>query len=579
MLTTKINYFKLIESALNAEMCRDLESELEILKPVWNDLQSEPLFDNLEPLLQAQMFRLCGFFLSNFGRAKRIPDYQMRGKDLLTKAIEIFDEFEVFDKAAEAKCQLALCYWREGSAEEAEIILIDAEERFTGNQLHPVQLQIQINRLIIHYWDNNYQAALKIIEQSKIPMEFCKDSRLQTMFHNQTALTYWCIEKYDKAFFHYMEAERFARAAGNKRFIGKIANNIANTLRFLGELSQANFHIERSIKIFSELGDEGWLAHVLDTKALIRLDEGKYEEALELVEASLKTQYKSGDAVGLIESLWTKCEILFHLERKDEGLQVYAELAGLATSRIGQSTVTKFAKKFADLIYVQKRNSYNENVRDYKKTLIRQSLLKNSGRINEAANDLNISHQSLSKILHDQFPELRDEFNLNVRAERGKAKLIRKLTPKPSTRKQKNSKVGNQTRLNKFQKIIPIDSGSMKFFLEPKRALNSKLILIFQVPRSIMLRFGVLTDALVCVLKGACKKDKPGMIFRKEDSELDCGIFQIDNMSGFVFLESGDDEALPPVPMLPEEIYAVGTIIGFCSAEDLNCEEIILREI
>ncbi len=566
MITQKVNYLELIKSARDAQLSRDLETEAEILKTVWNDFDSDPDFENLEPILLAQMFCLCGYFLSNFGRAKHISNFQMRGKDLLSKGIRIFEGLGIYDKLAEAKCHLALCYWREGATEEAEIVLIDAEERFAGNELHPIHLEIQINRLIIHYWNNDYQSALKIIDKIKIPMEFCPDERLQTMFHNQTALAYWCVEDYEKAIIHYKEAERFARFTNNIRSVAKVANNIANTYRMMGELEQSNVYVERAIKIFSDLGDEGWIANVLDTKALIRMAESKYEEALELIDISLRTQSQSDDAVSFIESLWTKCEILMRLDRKAEGLQVYAELAQQSSTRIGQTAFARYTKQFADLIYFKKERSLSSNVSDYKKSLIRQGLVNNNGKIKETASELKISHQSLSEMLRHQFPELRAEFNLDVRSPRGRKKFS------PISAASKKS-VKHPAKSN-LKRITAVNLGDAVFQFENSRRLDQAKLLTFIVSKDLMRRFGIKDDAMVCIFKGVCAPGAAGMIYRKDEKEFDCGIFGVDKFSGFVYLD-GDE----PAPMLPEEIYSVGEIIGYCLLDEINETEILFKKI
>ena len=55
---------KLIEDARNAELCRDIATYRKVLNPVWENLEDEPAVDGLNILLQAEIFRCCGFFLS-----------------------------------------------------------------------------------------------------------------------------------------------------------------------------------------------------------------------------------------------------------------------------------------------------------------------------------------------------------------------------------------------------------------------------------------------------------------------------------------------------------------------------------
>lgn len=140
---------KLIEEARNAELCRDIPASHRILSTIWKNLDSNPILDGLEDVLQAEILRLCGFFLSFYGRSRNLKDYQERGRNFLTKAINIFDCENLPHKSAEAKVMLALCYWHDGSIAEAETILCETEFEYENNYLHPVYIQICVNRLMI----------------------------------------------------------------------------------------------------------------------------------------------------------------------------------------------------------------------------------------------------------------------------------------------------------------------------------------------------------------------------------------------------------------------------------------------
>lgn len=82
----------LIDEAKNAELCRDITAIQKILQPVWLDIEESPDFNNFDEIVRAELFRICGAFLSFYGNAKNLKDYQIRGKDLLTNAIELFED-------------------------------------------------------------------------------------------------------------------------------------------------------------------------------------------------------------------------------------------------------------------------------------------------------------------------------------------------------------------------------------------------------------------------------------------------------------------------------------------------------
>ena len=121
---------RLIEDAKDAELSRNFEVWQNVFEEVWSNIEEEPDFSESEESQQAELYRLAGFFLSNFGKAKNLPFYQERGKDLLTKAITFFSRLNNKDRVAEANIMLALCYFYEGAIIECESILDQAEVEF-----------------------------------------------------------------------------------------------------------------------------------------------------------------------------------------------------------------------------------------------------------------------------------------------------------------------------------------------------------------------------------------------------------------------------------------------------------------
>ena len=57
------------------------------------------------------------------GSTDQMPGGQEVAKDIITKSVDIFERLERKEKAAEARGDLGLCYWREGSYDEARIQL------------------------------------------------------------------------------------------------------------------------------------------------------------------------------------------------------------------------------------------------------------------------------------------------------------------------------------------------------------------------------------------------------------------------------------------------------------------------
>lgn len=201
-----------------------------------------------------------------------MPDYQIRAKDILTCAAELFETENLRDKAAEARVGLANCYWFSGEINEYDDILRSIESEFGADPRHPVSLQIRLNRIFAAIWQGDRKETERLIKEVSIPIASCYDLRLLTQFHNLAGIFYHDIGDFAQNALHLNEALRVARKANNKMFVAFNLNNLAMTNRGIGNFEQAHELIEEAISIMESREDRGWIAHAFDTKALIYLN-------------------------------------------------------------------------------------------------------------------------------------------------------------------------------------------------------------------------------------------------------------------------------------------------------------------
>lgn len=542
---------RLIEDARDAELCRNIELSREILSPVWRNIESEPELEAFEPLVKAQLLRLCGFFLSFYGRSRGIRDYQLRGKNLLTHSIAIFEEQGVTDSAAEANVMLALCYWYAGEIEESELILETVENGFSGNELHPVFLQIRVNRLMIHYWKGDQKKGLEILRELKSPMQFCTDLRLVAMYHIQAGIINRAAGIFDQGIFHLNEAIGAARRGNNLRFVGWSLNNLANLYKDINEFDLAYQSIGESIGLLSELGDYGWIPHVLDTKALIDIAQRNFDSALSVIEESIDRFRPTEDYSGLADSLWTKCRCLLNLNRPDEAFVVYGELQHIAAQKIGEAATTKFAQALSREVYCVRGLPLTDEVAAFKKSIVSRALIDSGGGIVEASKTLGLrSHQALSEILNKQFPELYGELGIARRKRRPN---------RQAARERQNSE-------RSIADIALIEMPSRYSFTFPT-GFQPSAIQTYYCSKRVMAAYGV-NDEAVIVVDVNCRADKfaPGLIVLfGVDGELQLETLKRDNLTRLFYVNPTEFDC----PMPIDEVQ-MGVVIGYCLLEALD---------
>ena len=79
--------------------------------------------------MRAIVLLRVGAVISSMGSAEPTAGSQDRAKDLITRAVELFESLGDKLHVAEARGDLGLCYWREGAFDEARITLADARSQ------------------------------------------------------------------------------------------------------------------------------------------------------------------------------------------------------------------------------------------------------------------------------------------------------------------------------------------------------------------------------------------------------------------------------------------------------------------
>lgn len=545
---TTAELLQLIEEARDAELCRDTESLKKILQPIWN-IGEIPEFDKYEDLIKAELYRLCGVFLCFYGKySQNSKNYQTRGKDFLINAIELLETGKNLSKAAEAKINLALCYWNLGEVSETEAILDIIESDFSASSLHPIYFRTCINRLLIHFWKQDISAALKLIEEIKVPMQFCTDSRLQAMFHNQVGIFYTNNTDYEKADFHLKEAVRFAEKKNNKLFVAINLNNLAYLYKETKDFSKALDYVSGAISELNKTKYKGFLPHVLDTKALIYLDLNKLESAIETIDLAIEFFKQGEDYRGLTEAFWTKIQCQFRLNLTEEALFTYGELHRIAIEQIGEVAVKKFAENFTKEIYYLRHLPLTDEVAEFKKAQVKAALIEANGVIGKAAEILQLrNHQALSEILNKQFPELLIELGFKRRAKRNAVR--EKIS-------QVEKIINNADEELVEYKISRLVLTDRNFSFDFK--FTSPQFETYYFNKFLMKKFGITSGAIVTVSE--VKEIETGMLtLISEQDKFSVGRAEYDDWANIYFIV---DEQGNPIPVNQENI--VGEPIGFC---------------
>jgi CheY-like chemotaxis protein/tetratricopeptide (TPR) repeat protein len=441
------------------------EGACEALGEFWPRAGERPALEGLNQLAAAEVLLRTGVLTGWVGSVKQIEGAQERAKDFISGSMTIFETLDEQKKVAEAQTELAFCYWREGSFDEARLWLREALKRLvdTNSEVRAVAL---LRRAIIERAAKRLNDALRLFIEAAPEFDKCRNDVLKAKFHNEfgNTLTYLITAEHrqdyaDRAFMEYTAASCHFEKAGHTRYQAYVENNLGFLLGIVGKFPEAHEYLDRAQALFTTLKDTGPLAQVDNTRAQVLLAEGHVGEAEKFSRSAVQVLERGGEQSLLAEALTTRGIALGRLGRWDGALAALRrasevaeqagdqESAGLATLSIveelgsqlsaeelgatferaaglldGSQNLATFKRLCACarrvLFLTQAAQSppdwrgfsFKEAVRRYESHLIERALRDAGGLVTRAAQLLGLkNHQSLIYVLKSRHKRLLKE--------------------------------------------------------------------------------------------------------------------------------------------------------------------------
>jgi tetratricopeptide (TPR) repeat protein len=330
--------------AKRMEKIGEYDAAAEALKEFWPDREANPQVHDLDDPTKASVLLRVGALVGWLGSAGQTGGSQERAKNLITQAVEFFEGAGATVKVAEARGDLALCYWREGAFDEARINLADALQRL-GDQDPDLKAVLLIRAGIIEERTRRLQSALNFYNEAEPLVNRSQDHVLKGVFHAECGLVYRRLaapenrEDYlDRALIEYAAASFHHEQAGNERYQALVENNLGYLYFTIGSYKDAHKHLDRARNLFSNLKDIGHVADVDDTRARILLAEDRPADAERLIRQAIRALERGDAQAALAEALTTYGVVLARLgrhARSRELLERAMEVAEVAGDREG----------------------------------------------------------------------------------------------------------------------------------------------------------------------------------------------------------------------------------------------------
>ncbi len=295
---------KELEEAGEFEDARDAISEF------WHRIGERPQVEGLDEIARAEVLLRAGTLSGWIGSARQLSGAQEIAKDLISESAGAFERLGLVERVAEARVDLAICYWREGSFDEARITLADALLRL-GDLDSEQRLRAFLNQALVETAAKQYREALRLFREAAPMFEASRNHALKGKFHNVYAVVLKNLglsehrdDYLDRALIEFSAASFHFEQARHQRYLGVVENNLGFLFVHLGRFQNAHQHLSRARAVALALKDQGLVAQFDDSRARAFIAEGQFSKAETVARSSVKA-LEEGDQLSMLSEALT----------------------------------------------------------------------------------------------------------------------------------------------------------------------------------------------------------------------------------------------------------------------------------
>ncbi len=289
----------------------------------WWTVGEWPKHSGLEERAAAELLFTAGVLSGLVGSIKQMFGGQKPAESLLNGAITLFERLGENTRVAEARVELASCYYRQGLFDLARATLRSSLQDLSEREQELRSIGL-IRLAVVESHTGRLHDALDLLNEAA-PFVETSGAWTQGFFHLEFAIALKDLgisesrsSYFERALAHYSEALSHFEQIGNRRYTAIVENNHGYLLLTLKKLNEAQVHLDRARRLFDEFGDSVRRAQVDETLAQFYIASDQYSLAERSVRLAVETLETSGEEALLAEALTTHGLVLCKLERRHE---------------------------------------------------------------------------------------------------------------------------------------------------------------------------------------------------------------------------------------------------------------------
>ncbi len=290
------------------------EGAREALGGLWRGIGKRPKVEGLDERTTAEVLLQVGALSGWLGASGQVKGAQKKAKDLISESVTKFEQAGEVSRAALARSDLALCYWREGAYTDARAFLEHASDTLAlASADAELRMRVLLRRVTVEYTAGRLNDALTILQGYAALLNGSENYALIGSFHNHLALVLRRLgvmerrsDYFDRAVIEYTAAVHYYEQAGHERYSAVIENNLAFLFYIVGRYDEAHEHLDRAGVTLARLNDAGLLAQMDETRARVFIAEQRYAEAKRILAGAIQTLERGGASALLANAYVTQ---------------------------------------------------------------------------------------------------------------------------------------------------------------------------------------------------------------------------------------------------------------------------------
>jgi tetratricopeptide (TPR) repeat protein len=456
------------EAALERRDAGDYEGAQDAIRPFWQGIGTRPETTGLHPSVAAEVLYCVGVLTGWIGSQIQAKEAQETAKDLITESIVYFESIGDQKKIAEARTEVAYCYWRAGELNEARITLLEALKRLTTEGITRARALLKLTT--VEFSSSRYHEALRILTDNASLFQRLDNETFKGIYHGQMAIALRNIAKSEKrteyiqrVIVEFQKADQHYKIARNPVFRADVKNNTGLLLSNVSRFKEAHKYLDEARRLTISFKDKARTAQIDESRAQVFLAQGKLDQAEIVARRAALSLKKSGHLCLAVDALITQGIALARLGRQERAqfilqrayetaiqvdafpkaghaaLTLIEEIDQLspamlqaaydrarewlskseeqeillrlneAAGKLASSVRGELSPERATELLLSKPSDLQQKVLDVERDTIRQALKQANGSVTHAATLLGMSYQGLGYIIQSRHKDLLKE--------------------------------------------------------------------------------------------------------------------------------------------------------------------------